>query len=328
MKIIFAGTPDFAAAALSALLASAHEVSLVLTQPDRPAGRGMKLRPSAVKRCAQQAGLPLAQPASLRRDDPAAVQTAALRGQLESMAPDAMVVAAYGLILPQWLLELPRLGCLNIHASLLPRWRGAAPIQRAILAGDSQTGITIMQMDAGLDTGDILLQHALPITPEDTAGSLHDRLARCGAEQILQALDARAQGQLVARPQPGEGSSYAQKISKAEAQINWSGDAHAIARQIRAFNPFPGAHTELDGKLLKLWAARPQDHEAGGPAPQPGQVTRTEQGTITVACGQGQLVVEQLQLAGGRRLDSAAFLAGRVLPPSTRLGPSQADGPQ
>ena len=230
MRIVFAGTPEFARAALQALIAAGHEVALVLTQPDRPAGRGMQLQASPVKQCALAHGLAVAQPRSLRLDGQYPQDAQAARQQLAQARAEAMVVAAYGLILPQWVLDLPRHGCLNIHASLLPRWRGAAPIHRAIEAGDGETGVTIMQMDAGLDTGAMLLREAVPIAPEDTTGRLHDRLAALGAQLIVRALDALARGELRATPQPGEGATYARKVEKAESVIDWSLPAEALMR--------------------------------------------------------------------------------------------------
>src|SRR5690625_3005064 len=257
LTIVFAGTPEFAQQALVALLKAGHSIPLVLTQPDRPSGRGMKLRPSPVKETALQAGIPLAQPKGLRLTGQFADDAQQVKKQLQKLAPDVMVVAAYGLILPQWLLDLPKYGCLNIHASLLPRWRGAAPIQRAIDAGDTQTGITIMQMDAGLDTGPMLLKEALPITKEHTAGRLHDELAALGARCIVDALEQLKQGELNAVPQPVEGVTYAEKLQRAESNIDYEWSAKRIARRIRAFNPFPGSTTQLPGikGTVKIWAA-------------------------------------------------------------------------
>ena len=256
MKVAFAGTPEFARVALAALHGAGHEVPLVLTQPDRPAGRGLKLQASPVKQFAQAHGLPLAQPRSLRLDGKFPEEAAAARTALDEAAPDVMVVAAYGLILPPWVLALPRHGCLNIHGSLLPRWRGAAPIQRAIEAGDAETGITVMQMDAGLDTGAMLLAEALPIVPTDTSARLHDRLAALGARLIDQALALLAQGALQPRPQPAEGVTYAHKIDKAEAAIDWQVPATVVERRLRAFDPFPGATAVLGGQTVKVWRGR------------------------------------------------------------------------
>ena len=253
MKVAFAGTPEFARVALAAIHGAGHEVPLVMTQPDRPAGRGLKLQASPVKQFAQAHGLPLAQPRSLRLDGKFPEDAAAARAALDKAAPDVMVVAAYGLILPPWVLAQPRRGCLNIHGSLLPRWRGAAPIQRAIEAGDAETGITVMQMDAGLDTGAMLLAEALPIAPTDTSATLHDRLAALGARLINQALALLAQGALQPRPQPAEGVTYAHKIEKAEGAVDWSLPATQIERRIRAFDPFPGASSALAGETVKFW---------------------------------------------------------------------------
>src|SRR5450830_1845455 len=252
MRVIFAGTPEFARVALERLHAAGFEVPLVLTQPDRPAGRGLKLQPSPVKQWALEQGVAVAQPRSLRLDGKYPDEAAAGREAILAARADVMVVAAYGLILPQWVLDTPRLGCLNIHASLLPRWRGAAPIHRAIEAGDAETGITIMQMDAGLDTGDMLLREAVAIGSDNTA-RLHDRLAELGGRMIVQALADL--GALARTPQPAEGVSYANKVEKHEAQIDWAQPADAIVRRIRALDPFPGASSPLDGEILKLWAA-------------------------------------------------------------------------
>lgn len=298
MKVIFAGTPEFAACALRAILAAGHEVPLVLTQPDRPAGRGQKLQPSPVKQVALEHGIPLHQPERLK--DPATHEPIAAANA------DVMVVAAYGLILPQAVLDIPRRGCLNIHASLLPRWRGAAPIQRAIAAGDEETGITIMQMEAGLDTGPMLLVEAQPIAADDNAASLHDKLAAQGARLIVDAL-ARLP-QLQAIPQPEAGVSYAHKIDKAEARIDWSLPAAELARRIRAFNPFPGAVTELHEAQIKLWRAEP----AAGRG-EPGAVLAVADDGVTVACGDGALRLTELQKPGGKRLAARDFLHGFAL---------------
>ena len=312
MKLIFAGTPEFAACALQALLNKGHEVALVLTQPDRPAGRGMKSLASPVKQLAQSAGLTILQPPTLKD---AAVQQA-----LREVVAEVMVVAAYGLILPQQVLDIPGLGALNIHASLLPRWRGAAPIQRALLAGDRETGISIMRMEAGLDTGPVLLQQAFAINPHDTAQSLHDRLAGLGASMIVQALDALAQGTLIARAQPEHGVTYAQKLNKAEARIDWSSSAEAIDRSIRAFNPFPGAQSSLKGAELKFWraavTARP---DMSGTTP--GQVIQVTRDGITVACGHGAVELVELQRPGGKRLPAAEFLRGFPIAPGDCFEP-------
>ena len=303
MKLIFAGTPPFAATALEALLAAHHEVALVLTQPDRPAGRGMEPQSSAVKQLAQARGLLLAQPMTLK--------DAAIQRQLLAVNAEVMVVAAYGLILPPSVLTIPRRGCLNIHASLLPRWRGAAPIQRALLAGDSATGITIMQMDAGLDTGAILLQEKIEIDDEDTAQTLNDKLAELGAQTMVRALATTL------RPcaQDSVQVTYAEKIRKEEAAIDWTQPALHIARRVRALNPTPGATTTIHGQRLKLWRARPI--AAAGEA---GTVLTTDTGGIVVACGSGALAIEELQREGGKRLSAQTFLRGFKLSIGTRLG--------
>ena len=305
MRIVFAGTPPFAAAALNALADAGHDIVLVLTQPDRPAGRGMKLTPSAVKHAALARGLPVSQPPSLK--------TPEAQAELRAADADVMVVAAYGLILPQAVLDLPRLGCLNIHASLLPRWRGAAPIQRAILAGDTETGITIMQMDAGLDTGAMLSKTVVPIRDSDTAASLHDVLAEAGARAIVAALandPAR-----VAQIQDDAQATYAAKLTKEEAQLNWGEPADGLARAVRAYNPVPGAWTLLGGAPLKIWKARSC---AGSGIP--GEVLRVEADALVVACGNGALALQEVQPAGSKRMTAAAFLAGRPLLPGTRFG--------
>jgi len=298
MRLIFAGTPDFAAQALSAILAAGHEVPLVLTQPDRPAGRGMKLQASAVKQLALAHNLPVFQPERLK--DPATHEP------IRAAQADVMVVAAYGLILPQSVLDMPRYGCLNIHASLLPRWRGAAPIQRAIEAGDAETGVTIMQMDAGLDTGAMLLSESLKLGADETAGELHDRLAMLGARLIV---DALAQyDTLTPVAQPASGVTYAAKIGKAEAQLDWTQAADVLARKIRAFNPFPGATLTLASESVKIWRA-----ETVIGAGNPGQILAADANGIVVATTQGALRLTELQKPGGRRLTSAEFLRGNPL---------------
>ena len=312
MKLAFAGTPEFAQIALARLHAAGFEVALVLTQPDRPAGRGMKLHASPVKAFALEHGIPVAQPRSLRLDGKFSDAAALGRDALLVAEPDVLIVAAYGLILPQWVLDLPRLGCLNIHASLLPRWRGAAPIHRAIEAGDERTGITIMQMDAGLDTGDMMLTESLAIAPDDSTAMLHDRLAHLGGRLIVRALELAACGGLVRRPQPGEGITYAHKIDKAEAAIDWCEPATAIERRLRAFDPFPGATAVLDAEPIKCW--RGVVVEGRG---RPGEVLSVDDAGITVACGQGALRVTELQRAGGRRLPAAQFVQGKPLAPGT-----------
>ena len=331
MKLIFAGTPEFAAVALAQLHAAGHDVVLVLSQPDRPAGRGMKLHASPVKQFALDHGMPVAQPRSLRRDGKYPDDAQAAAQAIEAAQADAMVVAAYGLILPQWVLNAPRLGCFNIHASLLPRWRGAAPIHRAIEAGDEQTGVTIMQMDAGLDTGDMLLTQALPILPTDTTGVLHDRLAEVGGQLMVQALELAGLGQLQAVPQPLEGITYAHKIDKAEAAIDWSQPAHTIVCRVRAFNPFPGASTLLNGEVLKIWAADVADAQTtmqtatqdASPSAQThvyGQIMAIAPVGIAVAAMNSIVNITELQRPGGKRLAAADFLRGNPLQLGQRLG--------
>jgi methionyl-tRNA formyltransferase len=298
LRVAFAGTPEFAAQALAAIIAAGYAVPLVLTQPDRPAGRGMKLIPSPVKTLALAHGIAVDQPERLRSDEQ--------RAALFACAPDVLVVAAYGLILPHAVLELPRLGCINIHASLLPRWRGAAPIHRAIEAGDARTGITIMQMDEGLDTGAMLLREAIPIDPDDTTGTLHDRLAALGATMIVSALEQLAAGELHPSPQPSDGVTYASKIGKAEAGIDWRRPAAEIERAVRAFNPFPVAHGHLAGVPLKVWRAR----VAPGLVGPPGAVLSADQDGVVVACGDGALALLELQKPGGKRLAAGEFLRG------------------
>ena len=313
LRVAFAGTPEFAAVALDAILAAGHTVPLVLTQPDRPAGRGMKLQASPVKQLAQQHGLPVAQPHSLRLDGKYPDEAAAARDALLAAQPDVMVVAAYGLILPQWTLDLPRLGCLNIHGSLLPRWRGAAPIHRAIEAGDAETGITIMQMDAGLDTGDMLLIGTEPVRADDTTAMLHDRLAALGGRLIVDALSQA--GSLVRTPQPTEGVNYAHKIEKAEAAIDWSLPASVIERRVRAFDPFPGCtftlQTEKGPEVVKLWRASVVPASGA-----PGEVLHAQGDTLVVACGEQALALHTLQRPGGKRLAAREFLQSCPLPTS------------
>jgi methionyl-tRNA formyltransferase len=304
LKIIFAGTPEFAATALQALLAAGHEVVLVLTQPDRPAGRGMVLQGSAVKELALARGIPVSQPERLK--DPATHEP--IRAACAEGGAELMVVAAYGLILPQAVLDLPRRGCINIHASLLPRWRGAAPIQRAIEAGDAQTGITIMEVEARLDAGPMLLAGALDIGPEETAGSLHDRLALLGGKLVVEAL-ARFDD-LVPVVQPEAGVTYASKIEKAEARLDWNQPAAILARKLRAFDPFPGAVVTLAGEPVKAWRGN-----AVAASGRPGQVLAVDTSGIVVACGEGALRLTELQKPGGRRVTAADFLHGTKLQP-------------
>ena len=314
MRVVFAGTPDFAAVALQRLHAAGFEIPLVLTQPDRPAGRGMKLQASPVKAFAQAHGIAVAQPRGLKLDGKYGEDAAAAREALLAARPEVMVVAAYGLILPAWVLELPRLGCLNIHASLLPRWRGAAPIHRAIEAGDAETGITIMQMDAGLDTGDMLLEAREAIRADDSTATLHDRLAALGGRLIVEALELAACGGLHPVKQPAEGVSYAHKIEKAEAAIDWRLPAAAIERRLRAFDPFPGASGVLAGETIKVWRALPCTGSG-----RPGEVLSVGEAGVEVACGEGALRLTELQRAGGKRLPAAAFLSGHPIAPGARF---------
>ncbi|NYT84916.1 methionyl-tRNA formyltransferase [Pollutimonas harenae] len=310
MRIVFAGTPEFASQALAAILAAGHEVPLVLTQPDRPSGRGLKLTPSAVKQTALTAGIPVCQPRSLRLDGKYPDEARAAQQALQAAAPDLMVVAAYGLILPEWVLTLPTHGCFNIHASLLPRWRGAAPIQRAIEAGDAQTGVTIMQMDQGLDTGDMLLMHVTPITDEQNASALHDVLAVIGAQAILEAIDALQQGTLRAQPQPEEGVTYAAKLDKSESPLDFSQPAVVLARRIRAFNPVPGSTMVLPGLKdpVKVWNATALPPTATGL--QPGQVLQANAQGIDIVTTDGILHLLELQKAGGKRQPVSVFVQG------------------
>ncbi len=303
MRLVFAGTPEFAAVALRRLLASGFEVPLVLTQPDRPAGRGMRLMPGPVKQVALAAGIEILQPASLKRD-------AAAVARIATVAHDVMVVAAYGLILPPAVLDIAPAGCLNIHASLLPRWRGAAPIQRAIEAGDPVTGVCIMRMEAGLDTGPVLLSAEVPIRNHDTAGTLHDTLASQGADLIVDAL--RRLASLHAVQQPAIGVTYAAKIAKSEAALDFSQTAAILARKVRAFNPAPGASAGISGQMFKIWAATPG---AAKPGAAVGQVIAADAGGIVVGCAAGTtLVMHELQRPGGKRLPAREFLQAFPLP--------------
>jgi methionyl-tRNA formyltransferase len=319
MRIIYAGTPEFARTALESLHTAGFEIVLVLSQPDRPAGRGMKLQASAVKQFALQHAIPVAQPRSLRLDGKYPEDAAAARAAIEAARADVMVVAAYGLILPQWVLDQPRLGCLNVHASLLPRWRGAAPIHRAIEAGDAETGVTIMQMDAGLDTGAMLLTQRVPIDPQDTTASLHDKLAPLGGRLIVQALQLAAQGSLQPVPQPLQGITYAHKIEKAEAALDWGLGAAVLERKVRAFDPFPGASSTVQGESLKVWGCH-VDRGPGDPAAAAGTVLAVDEAGVAVACGAGVLRLTQLQRAGGKRLAVADFLRGFSLAPGMVFG--------
>jgi methionyl-tRNA formyltransferase len=297
MRIAFAGTPAFAAAALQALVESHFEVALVLTQPDRPAGRGQHLRASPVKLLASEQRLPISQPPTLKTPEG--------RAELGQWAPDVLVVVAYGLILPQAALDLPRMGCLNIHGSLLPRWRGAAPIQRAILAGDAETGVTIMQLDAGLDTGPMLLERRRSIGLHDTAGDLHDALSELGALALIDALDGLAAGTLKPRAQPATGATHASKIDKSEAAINWTASAIQLDRQVRAFNPWPIAETRFGNETLRV--LRSQVAEAGGVHADPGTLLGLAEDGLRVACGEGVLAIGELQRAGKRPVSARDF---------------------
>lgn len=304
MRVVFAGTPEFAAVALAALHAAGHEIVRVFTQPDRPAGRGMAVRASAVKTLALQMGVPVSQPMGLRLDGRFAADAQQAQQELKAASADVMVVAAYGLILPPWVLQIPRWGCINIHASLLPRFRGAAPIHRAIEAGDGLSGITIMQMDAGLDTGDLLMQSQEVISPEDTTATLHDRLALLGGQLMVQTLTQAQAGTLHPVPQPNSGVTYAHKIDKRESRIDWAESAHVIERRVRAFDPYPGCTFEWEGQTVKLWRA------AVHPATQAaaGSLVELPGGRHGFACGQGALEPLVVQRAGGRRITFAQFL--------------------
>ena len=308
MKVIFAGTPDFAAAALKAIAAAGFGIPLVLTQPDRPKGRGMQLAPSPVKQAALELGLRVAQPEKLRNN-------AEALQMLKEVEADVMVVAAYGLILPQDVLDTPKHGCLNIHASLLPRWRGAAPIQRAIEAGDAETGVCIMQMDIGLDTGGVVSEHCYAIQPTDTANEVHDALMSLGAEAIVADLQQlKAEGRLKSVKQPEEGVTYAQKLSKEEARIDWNESATVIERKIRAFNPVPAAWVEYQGKPMKIWRA-----EVVAQQGRAGEVLSCSSDGLIVACGANALKITQLQPSGSKRMDIAAFAAGHTVEAGTVL---------
>lgn len=310
MRIVFAGTPDFARLALNALLDAGHQVPLVLTQPDRPSGRGLKLTPSPVKQAALSADISVAQPRSLRLDGKYPDDALSAKLALEAAAPDLMVVAAYGLILPEWVLTLPSYGCFNIHASLLPRWRGAAPIQRAIQAGDAETGVTIMLMDEGLDTGAMLATHVVPITALHTAATLHDDLASVGAHAIVQAIADLKRGVLMAQPQPSQGVTYAEKLNKAEAALDFTLTATELERRIRAFDPVPGSTMNLPGldDPVKVWQASALATDTNGAAA--GTLLQASPSGIDIATGQGVLRLLELQKAGGKRQPVAAFVQG------------------
>ncbi|HEX7813975.1 methionyl-tRNA formyltransferase [Dyella sp.] len=301
LRVVFAGTPEFSVPCLEACRTSGAEVVAVYTQPDRPAGRGRKLTPSPVKAAAQAAGIPVEQPESLKSAD--------IQQALAAYRADLMVVVAYGLILPRKVLALPRLGCWNVHASLLPRWRGAAPIQRAILAGDNESGVDLMQMEAGLDTGPVLLERRTPITRQDTGGSLHDRLSALGADVLAEGLRRVATGEvLVPRAQPEEGVTYAHKLDKAEAQLDFSKPAMTLEYQVRAFDPWPVAEGAIAGEALRIWAAHAVD---GSPDAVPGTVLGASRDGIDIACGQGALRVTALQRAGGKRITATDYLNAR-----------------
>jgi methionyl-tRNA formyltransferase len=301
LSVVFAGTPDFSVPALEAIAASRHRLLAVYTQPDRRSGRGLKVEAGPVRRAAEARGIPVEQPATLK--DPAA------QAALAARHPDVMVVVAYGLILPQAVLDIPRLGCVNIHASLLPRWRGAAPIQRAIAAGDRQTGITIMRMEAGLDTGPMLSQEVIEIAADETGGSLHDRLAVLGARMIVEALDRIEAGTARFVPQDDSRATYAGKLSKAEAILDWSQSAEVLERQVRAFDPWPVAQTLFDGDPVRVWSAQALEETA--PGLRPGTVVRTGKEGIEVACGQGRLRITRLQPPGKRPMTAGEFLNAR-----------------
>jgi methionyl-tRNA formyltransferase len=317
LRVIFAGTPEFAAAALAAIHEAGFPVPLVLTQPDRPAGRGMKLQASAVKRYAEEHGLTVAQPPSLRRNGKYPAEATAAIDLLRATPHDVMVVAAYGLLLPQEVLDIAPHGCINIHASLLPRWRGAAPIHRAIEAGDTETGITLMQMDVGLDTGAMISEARTPIHDDDTTATLHDRLAEAGARLIVEALvELERSGTLPTTPQPSEGFTYAEKIGKHEAALDWRRSAAVLARQVRAFDPFPGGVATLDGTSLKIWSAVPAEASRNA---EPGTILDVSPEGVVVACGEAALRLTQLQKPGGKRLPVREFLAGSTLASGQRF---------
>ena len=323
LRVIFAGTPEFASVALAQLHAAGFDIVLVLSQPDRPAGRGLKLQASAVKQFAQNHGIAVAQPRSLRLDGKFPDDAAAARVAIDAANADVMVVAAYGLILPQWVLDAPRLGCLNIHGSLLPRWRGAAPIHRAIEAGDADTGITIMQMDAGLDTGDMLVVDKLAIAETDTTGQLHDKLAAMGGRLIVQALQLAVQGRLEPVKQPETGVTYAHKIEKQEADIDWRQSAAQIVRHVHAFDPFPGASTLLGAEVFKIWGATASSHPLAD-NPPPGQVVAVAPHSITVAALNSAVNLTELQRPGGKRLGAADLLRGFEIKPGMRFAQNPA----
>lgn len=309
MRIIFAGTPDFAAESLKALLQTEHTVCAVYTQPDRPAGRGRKLTPSPVKQIALEHNIPVEQPLNFKSDDSLAT--------LNSYQADLMVVVAYGLLLPQAVLDTPRLGCINVHASLLPRWRGAAPIQRAILAGDTETGVGIMKMEAGLDTGPVLLEARCPIQNDDTAQLLHDRLAQLGAESLVNSLTQIEDSLAQAKPQDEASKTYARKLEKQEALIDWQHSAEQILRQVNAFNPWPVAQTQWHGDTMRIWLAQLADSTQRG---EPGEVLAVSKAGIDIACGEGALRITQLQIPGKRAMSVRDFLNANQLKVGEQLG--------
>lgn len=319
LKVAFAGTPEFAIAALEAIQAAGFEIALILTQPDRPSGRGMKVQASAVKQWGVAHGVRVIQPRSLRLDGKFSEEAEAARAELVASRADIMVVAAYGLILPQWVLDLPALGCLNIHGSLLPRWRGAAPIQRAIEAGDASSGISIMQMDAGLDTGPELLSQSVEIELVDTTGSLHDKLSALGSRLVVDALRLAERGALVPKSQPTEGATYARKIEKSEAALDWTKSAEVLERKIRAFDPLPGATCDIKGETVKIWGAR-VELRPGDDACEPGIILEVDASGVLVACGAGALRLTHLQRSGGKRMPASAFLQGCSLMAGQVLG--------
>ncbi|MBV8062174.1 MAG: methionyl-tRNA formyltransferase [Nevskia sp.] len=296
MKLVFAGTPEFAVPALDALHAAGHDIAAAFTQPDRPAGRGRKLQASPVAQRAEGLGIPVHKPPKLHVE---------AQAQLRELAPEVMVVVAYGLLLPQAVLDIPARGCINIHASLLPRWRGAAPIARAVEAGDAETGITIMRMDAGLDTGPMLLAERLALPPQMTAAALHDALAPMGGRLIVEALARLQRGELPEQAQPADGMTYAKKLSKDEARIDWSRSAEELARRVRAFNPAPVAWSELDGERIRFWNAAA---EPGGG--EPGAVLELGTDGLRIACGEGVLRISELQRPGGKVLAAAEAARG------------------
>lgn len=305
MNIIFAGTPEFAVPALAALIDAGHQVVMVLTQPDRPAGRGMKLKASPVKVLATQHGLPVFQPETLK--------DAAVQARIAEVNADVMIVAAYGLIIPTVILNMPRFGCYNIHASLLPRWRGAAPIHRSILAGDSETGVTIMEVVPALDAGAMVSKAVVPITEADTTQSLHDSLAKMGADLMVQAMQQLAEhGSLASTPQDEALVTYAHKLEKAEAAIDWHKSAREISRQVRAFNPFPVAQSHLRGEVCRIWMATAESGNVNSTHAKAGEVVSVHDGVL-VACGEGALHITELQAPGGKRLSAQAFVQGHNL---------------